>query len=99
MTRALTKDEKIRFHDYFVNLNVDKAVVSGEATTDYNCIAWTVGITNAWIWPGSTIGDFDKFYKTKGYTRTTDSNSPIAAWGYAENKMTHGSVSGKDHGP
>ncbi len=99
MTRPLTPTEKIRFHGYFANLNVDNAVVSGEATAVYNCIAWTLGITNAWIWPGSRIGDFYPYYNKIGYKRTTDTNSPIAVWGYSFTQMTHGSISGSGHGP
>jgi hypothetical protein len=99
MTRPLTPAEKLRFHGYFPNLNVDNAVVSGEATNVYNCIAWTLGITDAWIWPGNRIDDFDPYYNLIGYNRTQDPNSPIAVWGYSFIRMTHGSISGVGHGP
>ena len=38
MTRSMTPAEKTRFHGYFPGLNVDAAVVTGEATSVYNCI-------------------------------------------------------------
>jgi hypothetical protein len=97
MTRPMTLDEKIRFKSYFPNLDVDTAVVSGEATPAYNCIAWTVGVTNNWLWPGSHISDFDKFYKKYGLVRSAA--GPVAAWGLVETDMTHGSISGAGHGP
>jgi hypothetical protein len=35
----------------------------------YNCIAWTVGITNRWQWPGYTVTSFDTYYGGFGYRR------------------------------
>ena len=49
MARPLTAAEKQRFQDYFPSLNVDLAVVTGEVSRVYNCIAWTVGVTNRWL--------------------------------------------------
>ena len=97
MTRSMTPTEKTRFQGYFPNLNVNGAVVTDNATTVYNCISWTVGITNRWLWPGSSIGNFDTFYRGFGFTRS--GNGPIAAWGQSVSGMTHGSVSGPGHGP
>ena len=94
----MTRAEKQRFKSDFPALDVDRVVVTGGATTKYNCIAWTVGVTNRWIWPGDSIGDFDKFYELRGYARS--SNGPIAAWatGTGGSKMTHSCVSGPAHG-
>jgi hypothetical protein len=39
------------------------------ASPRYNCIAWSAGITNRWIWPGYTLADFDRFYARHGYRR------------------------------
>jgi hypothetical protein len=66
-------------------------------STVYNCISWTVGVTNRWLWPGSTIATFDTFYRGFGFVRAGD--GPIAAWGLSTTNMTHGSVSGPGHGP
>jgi hypothetical protein len=60
--RPMTSAEKQRFRGYFANLDVDRAVVTGGASTVYNCISWTVGITNRWLWPGNSLANFDTFY-------------------------------------
>jgi hypothetical protein len=93
----MTPQEKAQFRSWFPNLNVDAAVVTGEATPVYNCISWTVGVTDRWLWPGTNIVNFDAFYRGFGFTRAA--NGPIAAWGRSTTDMTHGSVSGQGHGP
>ncbi len=35
----------------------------------YNCIAWSLGITDRWVWPGATVADFDRLYGSHGYRR------------------------------
>lgn len=96
MARPMTPAEKQRFRAFFPNLDVNRAVVTGEMSTVYNCIAWTVGIANRWLWPGNSLADFDSFYRGFGFVRGGD--GPIAAWGVAASSMTHGSVSGSGHG-
>jgi hypothetical protein len=76
---------------------VDRAVVTGDVSRVYNCISWTVGVTDRWLWPGSSIADFDAFYRGFGFARAGD--GPIAAWGHSTSNMTHGCVSGPGHGP
>jgi hypothetical protein len=93
----MTAAEKQRFQGYFPNLNVNQAVVTGEMSTVYNCISWTVGLTDRWLWPGSSISNFDAFYRGFGFIRAGD--GPIAAWGHSTSNMTHGSISGPGHGP
>jgi len=90
MARPMTAAERQRFAAAFPNLNVNLAVVTDNATPVYNCIAWTVGITTRWIWPGGSIGHFDTFYHGFGFVRS--GNGPIAAWGTSASAMTHGSV-------
>ncbi len=97
MARQMTQAEKTRFKGYFPSLNVNQAVVTGEMTTVYNCISWTLGVTTRWIWPGPTIKDFDKVYNAAGFVRAA--NGPIAVWGSSLNAMTHGCISGPGHGP
>ena len=96
MNRKLTQTESARFKRSFPNLNTQKAVVTDNATSRYNCIAWTVGSTSSWIWPGSSLADFDLFYAQKGFQRS--SNGPIAVWA-TSGSMTHGCISGVGHGP
>jgi hypothetical protein len=93
----MTPQEKAQFRAWFPNLNVDAAVVTGEQTQTYNCISWTVGVTDRWLWPGASIVNFDAFYRGFGFARAA--NGPIAAWGRSTTDMTHGSVSGPDHRP
>ena len=97
MTRFMTPAEQTRFRGYFSGLNVNAAVVTGEATGVYNCISWTVGVVNRWIWPGNTLAQFDAFYQGFGLARCA--NGPIAAWGFSPSGMTHGSITGPGHGP
>jgi hypothetical protein len=97
MARPMTAAEKQRFQQYFPGLNVNAAVVTDNATAVYNCISWTVGVTNRWLWPGNTLAVFDTFYAGFGFVRS--GNGPIAAWGHSTTNMTHGSVSGAGHGP
>jgi hypothetical protein len=97
MARPMTAAEQQRFRGYFPNLNVNQAVVTDNATSAYNCIAWTMGITNRWLWPGSSLTHFDTFYRGFGFIRS--GSGPIAAWGHSTSSMTHGCVSGPGHGP
>ncbi len=96
MNRPMSNAEKQRFKRYFPALNVNKARVTGNMTPTYNCISWTVGVTNRWLWPGSSINNFDTFYRRFGFIRR--SNGPVAAWGHSTSSMTHGCVSGPGHG-
>ncbi len=93
----MTSEEKVEYRGYFPNLNVDAAVVTDEATPVYNCIAWSVGVTDRWIWPGPSIQDFDRLYQSFGLVRS--GNGPVAGWGTSSSQMTHGNVSGPGHGP
>ncbi|HEY6063850.1 MAG TPA: hypothetical protein VIV35_09590, partial [Chitinophagaceae bacterium] len=72
-------------------------IVTGEPSGVYNCISWTVGVTNFWHWPGSTLANFDTFYSQFGLQRKKKGH--VAAWGFADNDMTHGCISGRTHGP
>lgn len=94
----MKRSEKKEYKQVFPKLNTNRAVVTGEATKQYNCISWTIGVTSRWIWPGENISDFDKFYKNSlGYKRSSD--GPIAAWGHSKSRMEHGCISGPGHGP
>lgn len=96
MARPMTAAEKQRFRGFFPSLNVDQAIVTGEVSTVYNCISWTVGVTDRWLWPGSSLAEFDTFYRGFGFVRAGD--GPVAAWGHSTSNMTHGSISGPGHG-
>ncbi|WIG95227.1 DUF6209 family protein [Myxococcus sp. SDU36] len=51
----------------FPNLTEEKFVGIGPSTQRYNCIAWTVGVRDEWVWPGTKVEDFDKLYADKGF--------------------------------
>lgn len=97
ISRQMTAAEMTRFRGYFPNLNVNAAVVTDGISSVYNCIAWTVGVTNRWLWPGTSLANFDTFYRGFGFVRAGD--GPVAAWGHSSANMTHGSISGPGHGP
>jgi hypothetical protein len=97
LPRKLTASEKIDFLSAFPLLDVDFTIVTDEPSGVYNCISWTVGITNFWHWPGSTLANFDSFYSQFGLTRKA--KGFVAAWGFDNNSMTHGCISGPTHGP
>lgn len=97
LPRKLTAAEKVIFHNDFPLLDVDFTIVTDEPSSAYNCISWTVGVTNYWHWPGSTLTDFDNFYNQFNLIRKTKGH--VAAWGHADNNMTHGCISGPSHGP
>jgi hypothetical protein len=97
LPRKLTASEKITFLNAFPLLDVDFTIVTDEPSGIYNCISWTVGVTNNWLWPGSTLADFDSFYAQFSLFRKTKGH--VAAWGFDNNSMTHGCISGATHGP
>jgi hypothetical protein len=97
LPRKLTAQEKIDFHIDFPLLDVDFTIVTDEPGGAYNCISWTVGVTNFWHWPGGTLANFDSFYSQFGLQRKTKGH--VAAWGFADNNMKHGCISGPAHGP
>lgn len=65
-------------------------MVAGEPSVHYNCVAWSVGKTKQWLWPGNTLAHFDSFYNGLGYERAHD--GPLALWGYDTSQITHVSV-------
>lgn len=61
-----TASQKVTFEALWPNLKTWS--VTGPATGQYNCIAWSVGITDEWLWPGDTVQAFDEFYARHGWT-------------------------------
>ena len=101
MPRGLTAQERIQAKQFWPKMNVAAVVVTGAATTRYNCLAWTLGITTSWIWPWQKPNvakiDFDGFYVAQGFVPAA--TGPIAVFGLNPNLMAHGSISGPGHGP
>lgn len=78
----------------FPNISANESYCSGPTTSEYNCISWTVGVTNDWIWPGDySISNFDALYNSYGYTRSgaNADNAAIAIW-VKDGIFKHGSV-------
>jgi hypothetical protein len=80
-TSAETADAQSKYP----NLTSGDWCVTGEATKSYNCIAWTVGVTNRWVWDEVdtagdgdgkvSVSDFDHFYDGHGYKPAVGSPS------------------------
>jgi len=60
------KEELLRSKS-FPNLKEESFVGIGPSAQAYNCIAWTLGITDEWVWPGTRVEDFDALYGQHGY--------------------------------
>ncbi|HZI15938.1 MAG TPA: DUF6209 family protein [Myxococcus sp.] len=56
----------------FPNLQEGDFVGIGPSSQRYNCIAWTLGIRDQWVWPGTRVEDFDKLYGKEGYKPLKD---------------------------
>ena len=101
MARSMTPAEKQFAKSNWPNINPDGLIVTGEATDVYNCLAWTLGITNSWVWPWSrppvSKQQFDVLYRSHGFDPAAAGT--IAAFGNSGNQMTHGAISGAGHGP
>ena len=87
--------EKKQLSTWFPNLYDNKWWrVTGEACGTYNCIAWSVGVTNTWLWPGTTEAIFDKFYLSYGYVPLgvgeAAERAEIAYWEKPGGESTHG---------
>jgi hypothetical protein len=46
-----------------------KYEVLGPATPKYNCIAWSLGVTTRWVWPGTSMSSFDDLDSQYGFRR------------------------------
>ena len=91
--------------DIFTQLEADDAIESAPDTTLYNCVSWAGGISEFKEWPldpgsdfyiaGDSLGSFDAFFASRGYTRSgaTSSNASIALWKNGS-EFTHTSVTG-----
>lgn len=95
--RPLSPAERTDYQACFPLLDATLVVVTGEIDFAYNCLAWSLGLTNVWPWPGNTLADFDNLYALNGFVRAE--HGTVAAYGVSQNEMTHSTVSGFSHGP
>jgi len=86
--RQPTPAERTAMGNDYPNITHCEWSTTGEPTDDYNCIAWSVGITNEWIWLevdtdfGDNDGilevsDFDAFYDDEGYQTCAEAEAVI----------------------
>lgn len=61
---------------------------SGEPA--YNCIAWSVGITDDWVWEGSSLSGYNSFYSDYGLVRVPKEAASVAVWSHPVSGITHG---------
>lgn len=64
LPRSPTATEVTTLKSAFPALNTGAVLVCGEATTVYNCIAWSLGISYTWINPPSPLSVFQTLYNT-----------------------------------
>jgi len=93
--RKPTDFEAGQLTHWFPNLELNKDWrVTGEACQSYNCIAWSVGVTGDWLWPGDHVDSFDKMYLSYGYVPLAADepreNAEIAYWEMPDGSSTHG---------
>lgn len=93
--RKPTTFESGELSHWFPNLETnEKWRVTGEACQSYNCIAWSVGVTGDWLWPGDHVDSFDKMYLSYGYVPLSagesKNNADIAYWETTDGASTHG---------
>lgn len=90
LPRPLSPAEQREYRAAFPLLDVTEVVVTGEVDYDYNCLAWTLGLTSVWIWPGSTLTDFDNLYSMYGFNRVKSGS--VAVYGATTHEMMHGTI-------
>lgn len=66
----------------------------------YNCFAHTIGVSDNWVFPGTSIHNYDRLYAASGYRRTavmdptvTPGQEKVAVYGIASGtqvEITHG---------
>lgn len=96
--RVPTAGEFAQMQGLFPGLTQANVLITAEPTSVYNCIAFSLLITNAWINPPQPLAPFQAYYNTRGHaTLATGSGAAqIDGWatpvsGPSIATMTHGS--------
>jgi hypothetical protein len=72
----------------------DDAIMTAPATGNYNCIAWSGGVTTSWVWPPGQLSTYS--CTSANYLQCFDnfySNNPVrypGAWNYTRFGATYG---------
>jgi hypothetical protein len=69
--RRLDTKERQAYPVLLSNFEVLGRTIPKNAANSYNCIAWSIGITKRWVWPGKAVADFDRLYAAHGYQRVS----------------------------
>lgn len=93
MPRRPTEPELAQLQGYFPQLSPANVWITAEPTGVYNCISYSLGITNRWINPPQPLANFQALYNNPPYNHpTVPAGDPSAAIdGWATDQMTHGS--------
>ena len=77
VAEVYAKCQNSNITSYFPNLTTDDAIQSAPASGVYNCISWSGGISEYWVWPpdeesgywvpGKPLASFDLFYISERY--------------------------------
>lgn len=98
--RRPTSAEWQKLVGVFPKLTKDNVWITGEPTSVYNCIAFSLGITNKWINPPQPLSAFQELYQDPPYNHpvvvTGGATAGIDGWatpaiGPEIKSMTHGS--------
>jgi len=87
--REPTVLETIQLKQVFPNLGEFR--ITGEPTSNYNCIAWTLGKTGSWINPTQTVSGMDNLYASHGFKVTSESQGQVALF-VKDGQPQHGAV-------
>ncbi|MDQ1700363.1 MAG: hypothetical protein QOG34_2226 [Frankiaceae bacterium] len=98
--RRPTQIEWAQLTNWFPNLVANNVWITDNQTPVYNCIAYSLGVLNAWINPPQPLGPFQALYNGPPYNHPTvvanAPNATIDGWatpqvGPVITTMTHGS--------
>jgi len=104
--RTPTPDEASAFQSWWPNLRNFNITEDANLNTAYNCIAWSVGVTDQAFWPGDEVSAFDTFYASYGWVPSANGHREfgkrkIALWAAIDNNghivyCTHASRETRD---
>jgi hypothetical protein len=87
--RRLTRGEAASLAEDYPQIDPRHVWVIGGASGAYNSVAWTLGITDRWVWPGPTPARFNEFYAA--HRERYAASGRVAAYGTARG-MTHAAL-------
>jgi len=89
--RPPTPSEWAALHNDYPNLVQADVWVTGEPTSTYNCIAFSLGYTDRWIDPNSPLAAFQVQYQGYGFAVANYSGAKVDGWGAPASGPTKGS--------